>query len=435
MKSAPSAEFTRTSARRIAFAVRWRWWLFPLFLAGHQLAVARGAAPPPSGVDAGLRFLEERVKADPDDFIAHNQLVTRYLNQLRETGDYAWLSRARAAAEASLAAIPAEQNTGGLAALARVQLAQHRFAEAAESAKKLALLTPQKTASQMILGDALLEFGETEQARRAYEKLGQNDPGSVDTGARLARLSQVAGDFKAAREHLLAALAAARQLVPESPETIAWCEVRLGELAFAVGDWDEAGKQYQAALVTFPDYYAALDHLAELHGARGEFDRARELYEALVKRLPRPEFFQALGDLLVFAGNPDEAKPWHDRALAGFLGSVEAGEVHYLHHLAGFFADVREDAAAAVKYAQQDLALRHTSAAHEMLGWALFRGGDHKAARAAMEEALGTGGRSAHLFHHAGMVFSAAGQFERGQKLMREALALNPRYHAFHVHR
>ena len=358
-------------------------------------AVSSGAQHAP---DAGIRFLEERVKTDPEDFIAHNQLVARYLNQLRQTGDYAWLPAALKAAEASLKAVPPEQNAGGLAALARVQIASHRFGDAVASARKLALLAPGKSGSFAVMGDALLEFGEIAEAKAAYGKLQQIDAGSVDASARLARLAQLSGEFAPAREHLLAALAGARKLAPESPETVAWCEVQLGALAFAAGDWNEAGRQYQNALMSFPDYYAALDHLAELHGARGEFVRARELYEALAKRLPRPEYFQALGDLLVFAGNPDEAKPWHDRALAGYLQSVEAGDVHYFHHLASFFADVREDSAVAVKYAQQDLALRHTPAAHEMLGWALFRRGDHKAATAAMEKALAGGARSAHLF-------------------------------------
>lgn len=400
----------------------------PALFAGEQAST--GVSP---SADAGIRFLEERVKADPEDFIAHNQLVARYLNKLRQTGDYSWLPAARRAAEASLAAVP--QNTAGLAGLARAQLAAHRFGDAAASARKLVLLAPGKSASYSVLGDALLELGETAEAKAAYAKARQIDPASVDTLARLARLAQLSGEFALARKHLLAALAAARDLAPASPETIAWCEVRLGELAFSLGNFDEAQERYQAALTSFPQYYAALDHLAELHGARGEFARARELYETLAQRVPRPEYLQAIGDLLVFSGKPEEAKSWHDRALAAYLRSVDNGEVHFFHHLAAFFADAREDAPAAVKYARRDLELRHGSAAHEMMGWALFRAGDFDAASAEMEQALASGARSAHLFHHAGTVFSAAGQFERGQKLMRDALALNPRYHAFHVHR
>ena len=62
--------------------------------------------------------------------------------------------------------------------------------------------------------------------------------------------------------------------------------------------------------------------------------------------------------------------------------SVEQGEVHYLHHLAAFFSDVREEPASAIKYARRDLELRHSAAADETLAWALYRGGEfEKSAR------------------------------------------------------
>src|SRR5215831_7793904 len=37
--------------------------------------------------DQTIRFLEERVKRDAEDFIAHNKLAGQYLQRLRETGD------------------------------------------------------------------------------------------------------------------------------------------------------------------------------------------------------------------------------------------------------------------------------------------------------------------------------------------------------------
>lgn len=392
----------------------------------------QAAAAPP---DEGIRFLEDRTKSDPDDFIAQNQLALRYLNKLRQTGDYAHLAGARRAAEASLAAVPAARNAGGLALLTRVQLAAHRFPDAVSSATQLAELAPEKSSSHAILGDALLELGDDAGAKSAFEKMQRIDPRSVDTLSRLARRSLLSGNAAAARDHLTAALSAARELFPESPETLAWCEVQLGELAFGRGDWEEAEKNYRAALKDFPDYYAAIDHLAEVRAARGDYPGALALYEPLTQRVPRPEFLQAVGDVLAFSGKPEEARPWHDRALAGYKQSVEQGEVAFLHHLASFFADVRENPTEAVKCARKDLELRHSAAAHETLAWALFRGGDFPAAAAEMERALASGQRSAHLLYHAGMVFSAAGDLDRGKKFLGEALEVNPRYHAFHVHR
>ena len=57
-------------------------------------------------VEATTRFLENRVKQDPEDFIAYNKLATRYLQRLRETGDLTYVTLASRAAEASLAILP-----------------------------------------------------------------------------------------------------------------------------------------------------------------------------------------------------------------------------------------------------------------------------------------------------------------------------------------
>src|SRR5262247_2453103 len=48
------------------------------------------ARPVPAGADGSeqtIRFLEDRVKKDPDDFIALNKLTDYYLLRLHETGN------------------------------------------------------------------------------------------------------------------------------------------------------------------------------------------------------------------------------------------------------------------------------------------------------------------------------------------------------------
>ena len=40
------------------------------------------------------------------------------------------------------------------------------------------------------------------------------------------------------------------------------------------------------------------------------------------------------------------SRPWHRRALEGYVASVDRGEVQFLHHLAGYYADSRATAQA-----------------------------------------------------------------------------------------
>ena len=37
-------------------------------------------------METAIRFLEERIRRDPDDFAAHNRLASFYLQRARETG-------------------------------------------------------------------------------------------------------------------------------------------------------------------------------------------------------------------------------------------------------------------------------------------------------------------------------------------------------------
>src|SRR3989442_8618322 len=72
--------------------------------------------------EAAIRYLERRVKDDPENFVAYNKLAGSYLQRMRENGSLAYLDLAGRAARASLAALPAQRNAGGLALVAPVRL-------------------------------------------------------------------------------------------------------------------------------------------------------------------------------------------------------------------------------------------------------------------------------------------------------------------------
>jgi tetratricopeptide (TPR) repeat protein len=225
-----------------------------------------------------------------------------------------------------------------------------------------------------------------------------------------------------------------RQNIGTAGET-AWQRVRLGELYFRTGDLEQAGEHYAAARKLQADGWMVLEHIAELRAAQGKFDEAIASYEELSARLPRPELFQALGDVYVFMGRPADAKPWHERARVAYLTSTAQGNAHYYHHLAGFYSDSQENPAEALRWARKDLEIRHGVYAFDALAWALYKNGEFAHAAEEMTRALALGTQDAHLLFHAGMIFSRAGELDRGRALLKRALAVNPRYNSFHVHR
>jgi tetratricopeptide (TPR) repeat protein len=284
---------------------------------------------------------------------------------------------------------------------------------------------------KVLRADIDLQEGRYEDAKRGYKVVIKQNR-TWDNLARLAYLRSKTGDPLGADRLYQEA---EDEISVKEMRSYAWVELQRGLLDLNHGRHDQALAHYKRANKAYSGYWLVEDHMAELFGAQRKFDEAVSLYKKVIARAPRPELQQALGDLYVFTGKPDEAKPWHEQAFAAYLESAQRGEVHYLHHLASFYADVRQDGAAAVKWAHKDLQLRQNVATHDTLAWALYRAGRFTEALDEINKALSLGFKDAHLFFHAAMIHLAAGRAEEGKQFLKKAAEINPRYDSFHVHR
>jgi tetratricopeptide (TPR) repeat protein len=388
------------------------------------------ASPVPANTDGSeqaIRFLEDRVKRDADDFIALNKLAGYYLLRLRETGNVTWLNLAERAARSSLKAIPAEQNAGGLSLLAQVEFASHDFASARDHAGQLTRLEPRKAYPYLLLGDALTELGDYEAARSAFREMERRGSADVVARTRLARMAALTGDNARAERFYVDALNLAVEAVPPSRETIAWCRWQLGETAFGAGDYDRAEKNYRDSLVTFPDYYRALAGLGRALAAKGDINGAIEHYERAVRILPDPASVSALGDLLQVAGRTKEAEAQY--ALCEQTAKISAaGGQLYNRQLALYYADHGLKSGEAYQLAKREYETRRDVYGADALAWAALKAGKIDEARQAAKDALRLGTQDAKLFYHAGMVARAAGDREAAQEYLRRALNLSPRF-------
>ena len=395
------------------------------------LSIAPQARP---GIAARTRTtieaLEARAKQNPTDYATWNRIADARLALAVSSGDLSHLDRARDAVGESLKAAPAESNRSGLLLRTRTELALHRFSEAKESAEYLCRLNPESGDAFGLLGDALFNLGEDTAAESAWTKMVEREPANILlVEPRLARLDFLAGRTGQAAARYLRILEPSEN---SGGDVAAWANVQLGELAFRMGDWTKADERYDAALSVRPRYYPALEHQAELRGAEGRFDEAVALYTSLIERTRRPELMQALGDLYLFSGNRTAAAPWHGQALALYLASVGKGEPIYFHHLAIFYGESLNDPERALEWARRDLTTRKTIDVCDALAWLLYRTGAVMEARQAIVD-LKT--RDPGVLYHAGMILMAGGELAAGRLKLQESVALNPRYHAFHVHR
>jgi tetratricopeptide (TPR) repeat protein len=407
---------------------------------GHSSTESRSHAqlpsqPPPAallpsddeGTMTAIRFLEDRVKRDPDDLIAYNKLAVYYLQLLRETGDVKYVELASRAAQASLKAVPEEQNLGGLLMLAQSEYAAHDFAAARDHAKELTAYEPRKGYGFQLLGDALVELGDYDGANSAYARMKQFDGSTTTTEARFARLAMLRGETSEAARHYTIALNLALEETPVSRETVAWCRWQLGETAFAVGDYKTAEQHYRDALVTFPDYYRALFGLGRALAAQNDLAGAIEQVERAVRRLPDPVFVAALGDLYKLTGRDKDAQTQYELVehiahLSQFNGTL------YNRLYALFLADHDLKAEEAYTNTKKEYEVRQDIYGADALAWAALKAGKLDEAREAIKQALRLGTRDARLFYHAGMIARVAGDRASARDYLQRTLSLSPQF-------
>jgi tetratricopeptide (TPR) repeat protein len=279
--------------------------------------------------------------------------------------------------------------------------------------------------------DLDFQEGRYQEAREGYEAVIKGDL-TWDNLARLAYFKFKMGDVTAAEQLYIEA---EDELTAKEMRHYAWVELQRGVLKLRQGRYEEALAHYDRADRAYSGYWLVDDHKAELLGAQGKFDEAAQLYEQVIARAPRPEFQQALGELYEVMGQCDRAEVCYQKALAGYLESAQRGHVHFYHHLADFYADVREDGAEAVKWARKDIELRRNFSTLAALAWALYRAADFAAAFDAMNQALSSGAADAHLFFQAATIFQSVGGNGNGERYLQMANEINPHYRNFHVHR
>jgi tetratricopeptide (TPR) repeat protein len=377
--------------------------------------------------EQAIRFLENRVRQDPDDIAALNKLAGYYLQLQRETGNAQYLELAERAAQASLRVLPAEQNKGGLGAMINAAYAAHRFSEARDLAQLLIKIDPGKGYPFQSLGDSLLELGDYEGAEKAYTQSEQLSGVTFGNEVRRARRAALRGDWPATARHYAKALQLAQDAATPDPETIAWTRWQLGETAFAQGQYAAAERHYQDSLKEFPDYHRALGGLARARAARGDTRQAVEIYEKLAKRLPDPVYIAALGDLYKLAGREPEAAAQY--ALVEQIAKLNAlNGALYNRQLALFYADHDRQPEAAYAAVAKEYETRRDIYGADALAWAALKAGKIHEAQTAAKDALRLGTKDAKLFYHAGIIARAAGDKPTAQKYLRQALAQSPNF-------
>jgi len=289
-------------------------------------------------------------------------------------------------------------------------------------AQRAQTINPRDYGVYDLMVDALVELGDYKRAVDAAQTMVDLRPDTASY-SRISYLRSLHGDTKGAIDAMKMAVGSAN---PQNPEGIAWSRVHLGDELMNFGKPDEAEREYDHALFTFPDYHLALAAKGRARYAAGDTENAVIFYKRAVERVPLPEYVAALGDLYAKLGRTDEAKQQYDQV--EFIEKMGADSGTYSRQLALFWADhdMRLDDALAA--AEREIAARKDIYTYDVLAWCLYKKGRFVEAKTAIDEALRLGTRDARLFYHAGMIGLSKGDNQKGADYLKQALAINPSF-------
>jgi tetratricopeptide (TPR) repeat protein len=381
--------------------------------------------------DREITFWESRVNRDAEDDISRVKLANAMLQKARETGDINFFEKADLVLREVLKRSGSNQTAR--ASLASTCIARHKFAEALQLAVSAVESRPHDPYAHATLGDVYLALGKLDKAETEYAKLGELNPGFAVL-TRTSGLQQLKGDIAGAINSLKLAIADGEEC-NAPPSMLEWCHLQIGALHFAKGDLSKASDSFTSAQKLTPNNNLVLERMAELCAAQGKYDEAMKIYIELQEKSQNPHLLQSIGDLHALLKNSDEASKWHQRALDAYLEDAQHGGAHYFRSLAMLYCDSIPNPAEALKWARKDLELRQDIWSYETLAWAQYRNNDFSAAAENITQALAHGTQDAHLFFHAGMIFSRSGNFAEGQAYIRKAYEFNPLFEKFHAHR
>lgn len=370
--------------------------------------------------DRNILAAQGAVQKQPDNPNGYNLLASAFMQKARETGDFSFNARAEESLKHSFRVGP--DNYDGIKLQAALLSTYHRFSEALDMAKRAHAVNSRDHDVYGALVDAYVELGEYDLAVDAAQKMVDLRP-DTSSYSRVSYLRELHGDRKGAIEAMKQAASA---VSAGNPESIAWTRVHLGDELMNDGKLNEAEREYDQALYSFPDFHLALAAKARARYAQGDLENAAIFYKRAAERVPLPEYIAPLGDLYAKMGRADEAKRQYEQV--EFIEKLGANSGTYSRQLALFWADhdIRLDEALAV--AERERTTRNDIYSADVLAWCLYKKGRFEEAKAAIGDAMRLGTQDPRLLYHAGMIMAAAGDNQKGADYLKKALAINPSF-------
>lgn len=370
------------------------------------------------------------VKKNPDDLQQYVNLATVFVAEGRVTGNSSYYGNA--AMEMLNKVIDSKTANKDIVFQAlniksAVELNMHQFKDALATAKQGVAISNYNAGIFGALVDANVEMGNYDDAVKDCDSMMNIKP-DLRAYSRASYLRQIYGQNAGAIEAMKMAVDAG---LPGN-ESTEWARTTLGDLYLNFGNLDSASLMYRSSLVYRPDYPFALIGLARVEKAKKNYDGAIDQTKKAIKVLSEVAFVGLLGDLYELKGDAAKAKETQIDVirLLGEAQKSEEKDALVKHNVSREMATANLNAGnldEALKFAKTDLEMRPNNIdANELAAWIYYVKGDYAGAKTHADKMLATNSKNPITMYKAGAIYVAAGDMERGQKLMGEATTMNP---------
>ena len=377
-------------------------------------------APGPQATPAQqkMAWAEKTIQASPGKFQAYNQLALALVRRVRETSDPAYYSQAEEAVSQSLRLRP--DNFEALKIEVSIMLGRQEFSQALERARALNRRAPDDVPVYGYTAEAEIALGDYDDAENAAQWMLDLRPGNVAGLVEGAWLRRLYGDIEGAVDFLNQAY---QQTPPSEVEETAWLLTQMADVQLKAGKVDVAASLLDRALGVFPGYYAALEGLAQVRTARGQYAEALDALRERNRNLPTLASLYQLAQALERSGRADEAgaayADFEDRARR----ELERGG-HASRELIFYYAGHACKPAEALRIARREVLWRHDVFTLDADAWALYVNAQYTEAETQMNKALSVGIRDGEFFYHAGQIASKLGNQAQAASYLKESLDL-----------
>ncbi|MGN6402392.1 MAG: tetratricopeptide repeat protein [Flavisolibacter sp.] len=364
------------------------------------------------------------VRETPTDTKSTLALVALYIQEARVTGNYTYYDAAAMKYINDLLARE-PQNFEALILKAILQLSQHHFSDALQTAATAQKINPYNAFVYGIMVDGNVEMGNYPAAVENSDKMMSIRP-DIRSYARVSYLREIHGDYPGAIEAMKMAVEAGAF----GNEGTEWSRIQLARLYESTGEIRTAEMHYTVALDERPGYGYAIAGLGHIAMANKDYAKAISLYQQADSVLNDYALKEQLAELYVLTAQKEKAATAINNIIDELTKAAKEGEQSINHHADKELAYVyllKNEPGKALDHAMIEYNRRPDNIdVNEAVAWAYYKNDEAQKALPYVEKALRTNCKNPVLLSRAGLIFAKTGDAAKAKSLLQQAQKNNP---------